>query len=120
LTNARDTLLSDERLQTLLDFVATLNTFLGDLPTEPTALVDFLAQSFVGVPGTALEGVLHVVDPLLSQLDALETAVPNAALPGLLQDLLLALQNTANLVARLDLTAESSLQAVLDQLSAVE
>ena len=50
----RDGVISAERVQETIDFVGDL-ALTADLPTEPDEIVDFLAQSFVGLPGSLLD-----------------------------------------------------------------
>jgi hypothetical protein len=55
LTAMRDDVVSAERVQAAVDFVSTISTFTADLPTEPEEIVEFLGQSFVGLPGSLLD-----------------------------------------------------------------
>ena len=77
LTSMRDGVISAERVQETIDFVGEISALTADLPTEPDEIVDFLAQSFVGLPGSLLDAPLALTSPVLDRLEQMADAAAN-------------------------------------------
>jgi hypothetical protein len=120
LTAVRDGMLSEQRVQTVIDFFNAISTFTVDVPTEPGQLVDFLARGFVGVPISLLETPSALATPLLDQLEGMAAVVANTDVELQLNTLAGHLSGAAEIVGALDLNAEASYQAAIDILTAAQ
>ena len=120
LTAVRDGMLSEERVQTVIDFVNAISTFTADVPTEPGQLVDFLARGFVGVPSSLLEAPSALATPLLDQLAQMTALVANTDIALQLNSLTGQLSGAAEIIGTLDLNVEASYQDAIDLLNAAQ
>lgn len=115
----RDSVLDPETVQTILDFAETIEAFSSNLPDDPAELAGFLAQSFLGLPGTLLTQPSLHVDTLLGHLDVMAGLEAKLDISFQAQTLALQLQASADLLVRLDLDVEADYQAALGSLTAV-
>lgn len=113
LTAVRDGMLSEERVQILIDFVNAISTFTADVPTQPGQLVDFLARGFVGVPNSLLEAPSALATPLLDRLEEMTAVVANTDIELQLNTLTGQLSGAAEIISTLDLNVEASYQAAI-------
>jgi hypothetical protein len=120
LTSMRDGVISAERVQETIDFVGEISALTANLPTEPDGIVDFLAQSFVGLPGSLLDAPLAVSGPVLDRLEQMADAAANSGVQLHLMILMAQLDGVASRIGSIDLSAESSYQAVIDGLTAAQ
>lgn len=120
LTSMRDDVVSAEKVQEAIDFVSEISAFTADLPTEPEEIVDFLAQSFVGLPGSLLDAPLALANPLLERLEQMADAAANNDVQLQLRTLVAQLNSAASQIGGIDVTVESNYQAAIDQLTAAQ
>jgi hypothetical protein len=120
LTSMRDGVISAERVQETIDFVGEISALTADLPTEPDEIVDFLAQSFVGLPGSLLEAPLALTSPVLDRLEQMAGAAANNDVQLQLPFLAAQLDGAADQIGAIDVTVESSYQAVIERLIAAQ
>ena len=120
LTSMRDGVVSAERVQETIDFVGEISALTADLPTEPDEIVDFLAQSFVGLPGSLLDGPLALTNPVLDRLEQMADAAANNDVQLQLPFLTAQLEGAAGQIGAIDVTVESSYQAVIERLTAAQ
>jgi hypothetical protein len=120
LTSMRDGVISAERVQETIDFVAEISALTADLPTEPDEIVDFLAQSFVGLPGSLLDAPLALSSSVLDRLEQMADAAANNAVQLQLPFLMTQLDGAAGQLSAIDVTVESSYQAVIERLTAAQ
>jgi len=117
LTAVRDGMLSEGRIQTLIELANSILAFTADAPTEPGQLVDFLAQGFVGVPSSLLEAPSSLASPLIEQLEGMATLVADTDVELQLGALSGQLNASTELVSKLDLNSEASFQDVIEFLT---
>jgi hypothetical protein len=116
LTSMRDGVISAERVQETIDFVGEISALTADLPTDPDEIVDFLAQSFVGLPGSLLDAPLALTSPVLDRLEQMADTAANNDVQLRLPALTVQLDGAAAQIGALDVTVESSYQAVIERL----
>ena len=116
-TNLRDSLLASEQVQLLLDFVDAIEAFTNNLPDNAAEIVDFLAQSFTGLPSDLLAATLAVVDPVLAQFEQMANTAAAVDVQLHVQGLSGQLSAAAHLITVIDLNVASSYQAAIAQLT---
>lgn len=120
LTSMRDVVVSAERVQEAIDFVSEISAFTADLPTEPDEIVDFLARSFVGLPGSLLDGPLALTNPLLDRLEQMADAAANNEVQLRLRTLVSQLNIAASQIGAIDVALEGSYRTAIEGLTAAQ
>ena len=120
LTSMRDGVISAERVQETIDFVGEISTLTTNLPAEPDEIVDFLAESFVGLPASLLDAPLALTGPVLNRLEGMAGAAANNDAQLQLPVLVAQLDGAASLIGAIDVTVEGSYQVVIERLTAAQ
>ena len=109
-----------ESLEVLQTFVTTLQTFESNLPTNPTEVAQFLAQSFLGVPLNLLAEPLAVVNGFGTQIDSLLEEANLESFNTDLQITIADLNELANQLQTLDLADTDAYSTVLARLTTAQ
>ncbi len=108
---------SSDQLEQINTFLQAVADFQADVPTDPDAIADFLAQSFIGLPDSLLGPIATTVNGVLDGLDGasegLATGLPASDLDLLNQSLVAA----TGLISGMDLTETADYNAVLTLLT---
>ncbi|ASC72318.1 hypothetical protein XM38_032750 [Halomicronema hongdechloris C2206] len=99
-----NTLIPTESLEVLQTFVNTLQTFEANLPSDPTEVATFLAQSFLGVPLDLLAAPLSLVEGMQADIAGLLDATQVEAFETALQTTATQFRTLATQLRTLDLT----------------
>jgi hypothetical protein len=109
-----------DAVEVLQNFISTLKDFEASIPSDPSAIAGFLAQSFLGVPVNLLAAPLERVNDFHAKIDALVDLTN-------LNNLNLKIQETANqlvtcrtLIKDLNLADAAGYQAVAGALTGVQ
>jgi phage shock protein A len=106
------TIIPLESIQLLQTFIATLQQFEAQIPTDPEAIAEFLARSFLGVPLNLLNQPLGVVNSFHSQIDQLVNPTQLNRFRAQIQQTIVQLTSTTQLLRQFDPRSTNSYETV--------